>query len=194
VTDPPIRRGTRDDASRIAELIARAFLPLPPVAWLIPDPVARLRIMTANFRIYVDHAVEHGLIDLNDGGRAAAVWFPRTAPLPAPADYERRLAAACDPWTERFRQLDALFDEHHPTAPHHHLALLAVHPDTQGHGLGSVLLRHHHTMLDAAGTPAYLEASSERSRDVYLQHGYQSWEPFTLPDGTPFWPMWRDPQ
>ena len=41
--------------------------------------------------------------------------------------------------------------------------------------------------------PAYLEASSPRSRDLYAQHGYLAGEPFRVPDGTPFWPMWREP-
>jgi GNAT superfamily N-acetyltransferase len=196
-----IRRATPDDATMVAELVAAAFAPLDAVAWLVPDEAVRSRIMTANFRIFVDHAIEHGHIDViddsvpspNGGDPAAAVWFPRTGPLPEPPDYERRLAAACGPWTSRFEVLDELFEENHPAEPHHHLALLAVRPDRQGAGLGSALLRHHHATLDGSGTAAYLEASSTGSRDLYLRHGYEPREPFTLPDGTPFWPMWRPP-
>ena len=33
-------------------------------------------------------------------------------------------------------------------------------------------MRHHHAWLDANGMPAYLEASSPRSRDLYAKHGY----------------------
>jgi GNAT superfamily N-acetyltransferase len=189
-----VRRATAADAGRIAELIAAAFVPLDVVAWLVPEPAERQRIMTADFRILVDHAIEYGHIDLIDAAPAAAVWFPRTGPLPEPADYERRVAAACDPWTERFHLLDSLFEENHPGEPHYHLALLAVQPGRQGGGLGSTLLRWQHAELDADATPAYLEASSPRSRDLYLRHGYEVGEPFTLPDGTPFWPMWRPPQ
>ena len=54
-------------------------------------------------------------------------------------------------------------------------------------------MRHHHAWLDANGMPAYLEASSPRSRDLYAKHGYLAGEPFRVPDGTPFWPMWREP-
>ncbi len=192
-TSTTIRRATPADASRVAELIATAFAPLDAVAWLVPEPADRQRIMTADFRIFVDHAIEHGHVDLIDEVPAAAVWFPRTEPIPEPADYDRRLAAACDPWTDRFRVLDALFEENHPDEPHYHLALLAVEPEWQGGGPGSALLRRRHSELDATATPAYLEASSTGSRDLYLRHGYESGEPFTLPDGTPFWPMWRPP-
>jgi hypothetical protein len=54
--------------------------------------------------------------------------------------------------------------------PHHHLALLAVSPAHQHRGPGT------------AG-----------SRRLYARHGYRAGEPFQLPDGAPFWPMWREP-
>jgi GNAT superfamily N-acetyltransferase len=193
MTTYSIRRAASDNAAAVAELIATAFAPLAAVAWLVPDPADRPRILPANFRILVDHALEYGHIDLIDEAPAAAVWFTRTGPLPEPADYERRLATACAPWTDRFHVLDALFEKNHPDQPHHHLAFLAVHPGRQGDGLGSALLHHHHASLDDTATPAYLEASSQRSRDLYLRHGYERREPFALPDGTPFWPMWRPP-
>ncbi len=193
MTDLSIRRAGPADATRVAELVATAFAPLAAVTWLLPDPALRPKIMTADFQILVEHALDHGHIDLVEGAPAAAVWFDRTVPVPEPPDYDGRLAAACGEWTGRFRVLDELFERNHPEAPHHHLALLAVHPDAQQGGLGTALLDHHHAVLDTEGTPAYLEASSPRSRDLYLRHGYELRETFALPDGTLFWPMWRDP-
>jgi ribosomal protein S18 acetylase RimI-like enzyme len=91
-----------------------------------------------------------------------------------------------------------MLDQHHPTGiPHHHLAILAVHPDRQRRGIGTALLDAHHATLEEEGTPAYLEASSPRARDLYLTHGYtlQPGAPFYLPDdGPPLWPMWREPK
>ncbi|MFB4268952.1 GNAT family N-acetyltransferase [Nonomuraea sp. GTA35] len=186
---PAVRLATADDAQQVAELIATAFAGLRPMAYLVPDRRERHRIIAANFRIFVEHAVEHGEVHLIDDGPAVAVWFPYTSPLPAPHDYDRRLAAATGAWEERFRTLDELFEQNHPAAPHHHLAFLAVHPDRQNEGLGTALLRHQHARL--AGLPAYLEASDPRNRDLYARHGYQAREPFALPDGALFWPMWR---
>lgn len=186
---PDVRRATAEDATQVAELIATAFAELKAVSYLVPDRRARHKILTANFQIFVDHALEHGEIHLIDDGPAVAVWFPRLAPLPVPHDYDVRLAECTGEWVDRFRVLDTLFEQHHPGEPHHHLAFLAVHPDRQNQGLGSSLLRHHHDRMN--GTPAYLEASSTRSRDLYARHGYRTQEPFALPDGTLFWPMWR---
>lgn len=186
-----VRRAVAADAEQVAELIATAFARLPAVSYLVPEPAGRHGIMVADFLILVAHAVEHGEVDLLDDGRAVAVWLPHEpgAPLPEPPDYDRRLAEATGRWADRFRLLDELFERHHPEPPYHHLAFLAVHPDHQNQGLGSSLLRRHHALLD--GTPAYLEASSARSRDLYARHGYAAEEPFALPDGSLFWPMWR---
>ncbi|NJP94161.1 GNAT family N-acetyltransferase [Nonomuraea sp. FMUSA5-5] len=186
---PAVRLATADDAQQVAELIATAFSGLRPMAYLVPDRRARHRVIAAGFRIFVEHAVEHGEIHLIDDGPAVAVWFPYTSPLPAPADYERRLAEATGEWAERFRVLDGLFEQNHPAEPHQHLAFLAVHPDRQNEGLGTALLHYQHARLD--GLPAYLEASDPRNRDLYARHGYQARQPFALPDGALYWPMWR---
>ncbi|HST86295.1 MAG TPA: GNAT family N-acetyltransferase, partial [Kineosporiaceae bacterium] len=79
--------------------------------------------------------------------------------------------------------------------PCHHLALLAVQPTHQRRGIGRELLRHHHEILEREQIPAYLEASSEDSRRLYVDHGYRDLgKPFTLPNGATFYPMWRDPE
>jgi GNAT superfamily N-acetyltransferase len=74
---------------------------------------------------------------------------------------------------ERFVVFDAELDDHHLTGlAHHHLAILAVRPDRQGQGTGTALLDAHHAVLDDEGIVAYLEASDERTRSIYLQHRY----------------------
>lgn len=201
MTRPTIHRATANDATHTAELIADAFFTLDATAWLVPDPHERARVLPADFEIYVDHALTHGEIHLMkraDGHlAAAAVWFAQpTGPTPEPDNYEEQLMAACGTYTDRFRTLDQLFEDNHPsTYPHHHLAYLATRPDRQKRGLGSALLRHHHRQLDHFGTPAFLQASSGQARKLYERHGYECLgDPFYLPDGSCFWPMWREPQ
>ncbi|MGH3679400.1 MAG: GNAT family N-acetyltransferase [Natronosporangium sp.] len=190
----PIVRADATEAPQIAELIAVAFHSLAVARWLVPNPDRRAEVLPANFRIFVDHALAHGEVHITTDRSAVAVWFPRDSePLPEPVAYRHRVAVACGEATERFLLLDELFDKHHPNQPHHHLAFLAVQPTRQRRGLGSALLRHHHARLDARGMPAYLEATSRDSRDLYARHGYHQvmGEPFRLPDQTPIWPMWR---
>jgi GNAT superfamily N-acetyltransferase len=130
-----------------------------------------------------------------DTGRltGVALWFPLTAAVPSPDDYERRLKEIAGDAFDRARLLDAALEADHPVQPHHYLALLAVRPGQQGRGIGSALLDRHHDRLDAAGLPAYLEANNLRNRDLYLRHGYRVRSVIELPDGPLLWTMWRSP-
>jgi GNAT superfamily N-acetyltransferase len=191
---PPIVRAAPTDIDLAAQLIADGFAGLAAAAWLVPDPDRRRAVLHGNFRIAVEHAIVHGHVDLLADRTAVAVWFHRDKPAPPPPHYEQRLAAACGQHTKRFQVLDNLLHTHHPIEAHHHLALLAVSPAHWRTGRGTALLRHHHTDLDQAGLPAYLEASSTDSRALYARHGYLAARPLALPDGTAFWPMWRPPR
>ena len=89
----------------------------------------------------------------------------------------------------------AVMDSGHPRAPHYYLDSLGVEPEWQGRGLGSALMQPVLERCDRERMPAYLNAGSARSRDLYLRHGFQVTEEFRLPDdGPPLWRMWREPR
>jgi GNAT superfamily N-acetyltransferase len=189
------------DAQILAGVVASAFHALPASAWLVPDPAERERIFPDYFRILVDLALAGGTVDTTPERDAVALWLPGgSADAPGPADYDARLAAATGPWAERFRAFDEQLEKHHPTGEHHHhLAILAVRPDRQGHGIGGVLLEAHHRVLDqaAAPLPAYLEAASLDSRRLYARHGYRDMDrtlryPDGISDRPMMYPMWRE--
>jgi GNAT superfamily N-acetyltransferase len=184
------------DAATLSQVIAAAFHHLAPSQWLVEDPTARARILPQVFRIFTDHAIAHGSADTTPSRTAVALWLPVPRDGPhLPSDYNTRLADATGAWIHHFVVFDAELDRHHPTGTaHHHLAMLAVHPHHQGQGIGTALLRTHHRLLDEAGIPAYLEASSQRSRALYTRHGYTGHGPAVhLPDGPLLCPMWRPP-
>jgi GNAT superfamily N-acetyltransferase len=192
-----IRPAGTSQAYPIARVIAEAFHSLEVGAWLVPDPRARARVFPAYFEILVEHAIVHGLVHVTADLSAAAVWLPDGPDgVPEILD-DGRVTQVCEPYADRFQLLDAALLAAHPTgARYDHLVLLAVAPPWQGRGLGSALLAHHHRNLDRGGVPAYLEASSVRSRDLYLRHGYRPCgNPITVP-GAPdptMWPLWRAP-
>ena len=193
--DLGIRAATKADADWVTIVLAEAFLHSPVGDWVIPDPTIRYRVYVDYFRIFVDHTLTHGTLDITADLTGAALWQPHPAPLREPVDYRHRLADACGPWLRRFDLIDDTLARHHPDTAHDYLMFLGVVPKRQGEGIGSALLRHHHALLDAENTPAYLEASTPRSRNLYGRHGYHGANPFHLPeDGPPMWPMWRDPR
>jgi GNAT superfamily N-acetyltransferase len=185
------------DAGRLSQVIADAFIDLPPSRWLIADPAARRDVFPGYFLMFVEHALASGVVHTTDDRSAVALWlFIADGRNAGPADYAARLAALTSPWTERFARFDAVLDRCHPVGvPHHYLAMIAVRPDRQGAGVGASLLRSYHQEIDKQDAAlAYLEASSERVRGLYGRHGYASRPdaPFYLPDGgPPMWPMWR---
>jgi GNAT superfamily N-acetyltransferase len=189
-----VRAGERD-LEVLSQVIADAFHDLAVSHWLIPDPDARSAIFPGYFRILLQHALAAGLVCTTPQRTAAALWLPATGSAPPPDGYAGHLAKATGPFLDRFLTFDEELARHHLIgALHHHLAILAVRPDSQGQGIGAALLQAHHATFDWQGIAAYLDASGERSRDLYLRHGYTDHgEPIELPDGPPMYPMVRIP-
>jgi GNAT superfamily N-acetyltransferase len=190
-------RADETDVGILSQVIAEAFFDLPPSRWLVPDPAARRAIFPAYFRLYVEHAMAVGLVNTTPDRDAVALWLLASPFAPGPPDgYSTRLAAITGPLTGRFEAFDAALEAHHPAAvAHQHLAILAVRPSRQGHGTGTTLLAARHAALDAQGIPAFLQASSQDSRRLYLRHGYTDYGPrIDLPGGPTLYSMWRQPR
>lgn len=184
------------DLDVLSGVIASAFHDLAASAWLIADQAARREIFPGYFKILIEHAFTCGLVYTTADRDAAALWVPVGSGPPAPpVRYAERLAAATVPWADRFAAFDAALESRHPAGtPHHYLVLLGVSPGRQGRGTGTALLEAHHRVLDRDSLPGYLEASSHRSRQLYLRHGYGDLgAPIDLAGGPGMFPMWRGP-
>ncbi len=83
---------------------------------------------------------------------------------------------------QRGTALGAKLDALHPHEPHAHLVFLGVAPRAQGRGVGSAILKHTLALLDAAGTPALLEATTERNVALYQRHGFDIVDNLHLPN------------
>jgi ribosomal protein S18 acetylase RimI-like enzyme len=196
VTEPTIRPALTAEIPTVGQLIAVSFNELGANMYLGPPLADRVPVMAEFFTLLTEVAAGHGRVDVvdgTDGLAATAVWFDYTRPVPEPADYDKRLAAFAGRYRSHFDEIGELLATHHPQQPHWHLAFLAVHPSRQGAGLGGALMRRTHAELDRAGVPAYLEATNGDNVRLYRRAGYRGMDPFevTLPDGTPFFRMWR---
>jgi ribosomal protein S18 acetylase RimI-like enzyme len=125
-----------------------------------------------------------------------ALWLPPGAVL---GDefweiHGERFAEGVGPGIERLILMGAAMDEHHPhDREHWYLLAIGVRCEAQGRGLGGVLLAHTLAIADERGQPAYLEATSTRSRVLYERFGFQVIGEITVGGSPPMWPMWRDP-
>jgi ribosomal protein S18 acetylase RimI-like enzyme len=108
------------------------------------------------------------------------------------AELDRALAVVFRDFPRTF-ELFELFDAHHPREPHYYLQFLGVRPGCQGTGIGTALLRAILGRCDLEGVAAYLEAD-DRSRFLYMKHGFEATAEIRLKKGPSAWPMWRAPR
>lgn len=191
-----VTRALPAERDAVVAALAAAFQDDPVFAWLTPDPARRATVLPGFFAHAAD-AVAHHDGTWRAGQTGAALW---TAPGREPMSPEQgeQFAAVCAGLAgadaERWFAVIELLEQHHPAAPdHHYLWFLGVRPEDQGRGLGSALLQAVLDDADRTGTPAYLEATSEGSRRLYLRHGFTVTAELAVAGGPPLWAMWREP-
>jgi len=191
-----VRRSTYADLNPVATVLAAAFHDDPVVSWIVPDEGRRSLDLSALMRVFAARFQPHGENCINETATGAAIWLPPGATFTPEDDarFETALVAAAGEDIERAGQLTAVMEDAHPVDPHHYLMLLGVVPDQQGTGIGSALLRAVLDIADAAGEPAYLEATSPLNRALYERHGFEVTRELRCADCPPLWAMWRDPR
>ncbi|KUF16147.1 MULTISPECIES: GNAT family N-acetyltransferase [Streptomyces] len=193
-----IRRADESDRADVIRLLDEAFMRDPVSSWLFPDEERRRDRHGALMGAFLDLAFAEGHVDVAEDGSAAALWWS----VPAGAAHEdgeegpALLRSAVDPDNERIEVIGQLTSEIHPAdRPHQYLHMIAVKPERQGQGLGSALVASVLERCDREGLHAYLEASSARSRELYLRLGFADiGSALDLPEGPRMWPMWREPR
>ncbi|MFJ9337848.1 GNAT family N-acetyltransferase [Streptomyces sp. NPDC101733] len=195
-----IRQADQSDRDAVARLLDEAFREDPVSSWVFPDPAHRAAVHGRFLGVFVDVALAEGRIDYAADGSAAALWLriPAADPLAPHVEDEvpAKMRAVADPDNERCELVGRLTGEAHPVAEEHeYLLMIAVAPGRQGEGLGTELIRPVLESCDREGVPAYLEASSERSKELYERLGWEfTGRAVRLPDGPLMWPMWRKPR
>jgi GNAT superfamily N-acetyltransferase len=183
-----------DDVAPLCDTFSAAFFTDPVMSWCYPDPERRRRVLPETFRAIVAATLPHGGVDTVVDARAGAVWVPPDAAIDGERLAQDLLDVSGDD-AHRVERLLELMDAEHPADDaHQYLMVLGTRPEWQSHGLGSALLHAELDPCDEDGMPAYLEATSERNRQLYQRHGFEVTTTVRLPGGPPFWCMWREPQ
>jgi hypothetical protein len=161
-------------------VLASAFASDPPLRFLVPDDTER------RLRIHFGAIVEQYDAWVCEEPFGTALWFPPGRRV-GPMDHVRTLPAALRVFGRHPRRAlgaERAIERHHPHEPHWYLDYIAA--ERPGGGAGAALLTH------AERRPAYLNAGSPRSRDLYLRHGFHVTSELRLPFGGPrLWRMWR---
>ncbi|MGP3754921.1 Acetyltransferases [Streptomyces sp. LamerLS-316] len=192
-----IRRAEQRDRDQVVRILEEAFHDDPVSSWVFPDEEHRRAVHGKFLGVFADVTLEGGRIDLLEDGTAAALWLSVPAGPPDEEDDTPALMReTADPDNERAELVGRLTGAVHPhDRAHEYLLMIGVSPERQGEGIGEALMRGVLERCDREGTPAYLEASSERSRGLYERLGFAFMgRTVDLPQGPPMWPMWREPR
>jgi ribosomal protein S18 acetylase RimI-like enzyme len=200
---PQVRVAFDDEAPRVASVLTDAFVDEMGLNYWLRQDRAKERAR----RLFFDAAVRDvvhpqrtlWLAAGDDQAVGAALWL-----APGQHAFElgfwRQVALAPLLWTVagvtgalRGLSLSERISALHPHQPHAHLVFLGVAPAAQGRGVGSAMLKQTLSRLDAAGTPALLEATTERNVALYQRHGFEVIENLHAP-GLHVRIMWRTPR
>ena len=193
MTDAAVEVIQAGDRQRGVATLTLAFVTDPVARWAWPDPHRYAtywpRFVEAFGGRAFDHDTAHGLEDC----LAVALWLPPGVEPDAETVMEVSRESLSD---QTFADVNGLFeqmDELHPSEDHWYLPLTGVDPPAQGRRLGSRLLEHALAICDADGLPAYLEATSPRSRNLYARHGFSDVGVVQAGSSPPMWAMLREP-
>jgi ribosomal protein S18 acetylase RimI-like enzyme len=168
------------------------------MGWAFPDPAVRL----ARLRGLWGFLAGEGYLPIGAStviaDSAAALWMPPGQRLDDQfwEARSRQFVEALEGDVDRLGAMSEEMGAHHPhDRDHWYLMAIGVSPVAQGRRFGSALLDHTLKQADLAGAPAYLEATSVRSRSLYASVGFEVLAEFIPAEGAPpLWAMWRDPQ
>jgi ribosomal protein S18 acetylase RimI-like enzyme len=200
---PKVRSARDDERAVVAAVLTDAFIDEDGLNYWLKQGAekerARRRFFNAAVADLIHPHRDLWLCEVDGAARGAAIWL---APGKKAFDLSLwrqitmtplLLAIAGFDGAERGKDVGARLAAMHPPGPHAHLVFLGVSPDAQGRGVGSAILKQTLAPLDASGTTAYLECSTERNAALYRRHGFEATGEFELP-GLHMWAMTRRPR
>lgn len=194
-----IRVAQSEDVEAVTAVLGAAFADDPVMCWAFEDDV-RPKRLEAMWRFmsgegYVPKGTSTVIGD-GSAADAAALWLAPGVELTDEEFWAPRLEGFVEVMegdVERLAAVSEAMGAVHPSEPHWYLLAIGVDPARHGGGLGSALLAHTLALADSQGAPAYLEASSTRSRALYERFGFEVVQEFCADGGPTLWAMWREP-
>jgi GNAT superfamily N-acetyltransferase len=199
VKQPVLRLASAEDVSRLAGVLADAFINDPVYTWLLPRGLRLKPRLRAVFAAEMEqYAVPNGGTVWTTSGYDGAVIALPPGAWQMPKSFNGREALM---WVRAFgrrlslaMRVQRAMEERHLREPHFYVRIIGVRTALQGQGVGSALMRPTLQSADSAGLPTYIEASTERSAALYERLGFVHIDVLELPEGgPPVWLMRRPP-
>jgi ribosomal protein S18 acetylase RimI-like enzyme len=181
---------TEEHAEAAGNVFAAAFIPSPPVTFVVPDRARRTQLLPAFFTAMTRLVIRHGQVAaLGMPLQAVALWLLPDRKPPTEAEFVEAGMAVFESLMDegeaaRLEALNRQLDAAHERVmdrPHWYLPFLAVSPEHHGQGAGTLLMRHSLERVIPAGVPCYLDSADERNLPFYERLGFQIMEAGMVP-------------
>jgi ribosomal protein S18 acetylase RimI-like enzyme len=194
-----------NDLNAAIAVSSRAFFDDPFFSYLLPDDTMRRQRMPLFFRSVYRHMGEHGKIvtvrDVADNVLGVAAWLT-TGGYPLSMTLQlAQIPSGLRVFYRRPKSLPvgnhyvAALAKAHRKDPQWYLMVLCADPNVQRSGVGTMLLEHALTQVDAEAVGSHLETPREDNVAYYRRFGYELMETLNpVPGGPPYFTMWRAPR
>lgn len=170
------------EKKQAAKVYARSFFDYPMMTFYWPDPNRRARYLEWYLGCAINYGIRYGEVYTTHDVAGIAIWLPPgqthltnwrytlSGFLPAPF-----LMGIKHYFTRTMKNEDLVLKTHEEIIPgrHWYLWAIAVDPDQQGKGIGTVLMHPGLESADGQQLPCYLETHDEKNIHFYLKRGFE---------------------
>ncbi|MFX0023644.1 MAG: GNAT family N-acetyltransferase [Candidatus Hermodarchaeota archaeon] len=193
--------GYIDEMCKVA---GEAFQDDPVSIFSFPDEKERKEKLQYGFRMIYNYGMRHGVAYATSNNlEGIIVWLPPNKVYPSTWTMMRhggfyamrKVGLKFKAMKRSITIFGYIETRHKELAPYDHWYLqnIAVKPEEQGKGYGSLLLRAMIPIIENEGYPIYLETNKERNLGFYQKHGFEIIEHVIIPEtDVPLWCMLRE--
>ncbi len=181
-------------------LVSKAWKEDPLIKGLVPNVKERRQFLYAYKKFIVALGFLKGEIHVTTDRKGVAVWYPSTDSEFGLRDLVKADVADMIRNTNlllffkllKLNRLTGRMHKKHAPFPHWYLSQIAIDPEAQNTGMGSLLLQEKFNNKEK--WPIYCDVSNERARRFYEKHGFKVVDSAVLDNKHVLYAMIRYPE
>ena len=196
---------TPDHVKEACKVAGEAFVDDPVMIYSFPDEQIRKKNSQYGFYMIYNYGIKHGLsYATSENLEGITIWLPPGKVYPSTWQMMRyggfyamrKIGLKLKAMKKSIAVFSFEEEKHKEHAPfdHWYFQNIAVHPEEQGKGYGSLLISTMLKTIESDGLPVYVETNTEKAMSIYQKHGFEILEYTIIPEtDIPLWCMLKKP-
>ena len=196
---------TPDHVKEACKVAGEAFVDDPVMVYSFPDEQIRKKNSQYGFYMIYNYGIKHGLsYATSENLEGITIWLPPGKVYPSTWQMMRyggfyamrKIGLKLKAMKKSIAVFSFEEEKHKEHAPfdHWYFQNIAVHPEEQGKGYGSLLISTMLKTIESDGLPVYVETNTEKAMSIYQKHGFEILEYTIIPEtDIPLWCMLKKP-